>query len=75
MSKEEIREGMENISGGTDTKQGKKPGVKFPVLKYGAPCIKLPKKPTHLAYGGPPITVPKTKNEPVFLPKNPEENN
>lgn len=71
MSKEEIREGMENISGGTDTKQDNKPGVKFPVLKYGAPCIKLPKKPTHLAYGGPCIGIPEEPVKPTEQPDEP----
>lgn len=49
MSKEEIKEGMEKISGGTDTKQGKKPGIKVPLLKYGGPLINKPM----LLYGAP----------------------
>ena len=37
MRKEEIKEGMEKISGGTDAKPGKKPGIKEPylALMYG----------------------------------------
>lgn len=68
MSKEEIKEGMENISGGTDTKQGNKSEVKFPVLKYGAPFIKLP---TLLAYGGPCIGIPEEPVKPTEQPDEP----
>ena len=79
MSKEEIKEGMENISGGTDTKQGNKSGVKFPDIKlpkkpalaYGGPFIKLPKKPTHLAYGGPCIGIPEEPVKPTEQPDEP----
>lgn len=81
MSEKEIREGMEKISGGTDTKQGNKSGVKFPALKYGAPCI-LPNKPgcimppppnklTHLAYGGPCIGIPEEPVKPTEQPDEP----
>lgn len=57
MSKEEIKEGMENVAGGTDATPGKKPGsdhkiirhdehlIRMPKMPYGGPCIEIPEKP------------------------------
>ena len=68
---EEIRTECEKkISGGVKAPGKISEGFKEKIIDT------LMKRPSLLkAYGGPPITVPKTKNEPVFLPKNPEENN
>lgn len=68
---EEIKSEFEGkVSGGAKTHEEISEQFKGKIIDT------LMKRPSLLkAYGGPPIAVPKTKNEPVFLPKNPEENN
>lgn len=46
MSMEEIKEGIENIAGGVKSELEKIPKIKTPFVKYGGPCIKVPKIPT-----------------------------
>ena len=66
MSKEEIKEGMENVAGGVKN-ETRGMGLK---LAYGGPCIKIPKLPL-----GPlkPFKPKKQPEQPVdpLVPANP----
>lgn len=55
MSKEEIKEGMENVAGGTDATPVKNSGSGPKNIRYGAPFIRFPKRP----YGRPCVGIPK----------------
>ena len=45
MSKEEIKEGLESIAGGSDKEPKKYPEIVVRSVKYGGPHIKPPKMP------------------------------
>ncbi len=69
MSKEEIKEGMENVAGGSGKEPKKYPKIIIRAPKYGGPRIDRPM----LLYGGPglrPIKPSKT-DKPVIAPEQP----
>ncbi len=62
MSKEEIKEGMDNVAGGMDLQPEKKIKPRSPI-RYGAPFIRIPSEPREQ---------PEQSVEPL-IPANPME--
>ena len=73
MSKEEIKEGMEKVAGGTDVTPGKKPGSGHKIIRHDEHLIRMPK----MLYGAPAIRPikPGLIDKPVITkkPEQPEQ--
>ena len=77
MSKEEIKEGMENVAGGSGKEPKKYPKIIIRAPKYGGPRIDRPM----LLYGGPglrpikPVITPEQPVQPLVPPSPVEPEN
>lgn len=72
MSKEEIKEGMENVTGGVKSEpENESRGMRLKLV-YGGPCIGVPKFPA-VKYGGPCVGIPKLPIKPLVKPKDQHE--